>query len=379
MNRSLLISLGVSLVLLFPQAAPVGQTLSEESHICVEADTGMVLAEKNADVRRPPASMIKLIMLLMVVEGMDCGTWSPETPIPVSEKAQRMGGTQVYLNAGEQWPLEHLMKAVAVASANDAAMAVAEGLWGSEEAYRDAMNRRAGDLGMTNTRFFSVHGLPPDKGEEFDQTTARDMAILGRACAGHARLMAWVKLKEFQFRPEQTIEYNTNKMLWRMDECDGMKTGFIRASGYCVTATAKRGDTRLIVVIMGSPNSKGRFELAKTLLEKGFEQVQRVRVAEADKPISNPIRVTHGTIPEVQLHARGDVWVTIRPEQKDALRLVFDSPSLLEPPITPGTEVGEMWVELDGKALAATTLYVADNVGLDLWDAITSGAKAGKQ
>lgn len=355
-----------------------GQTLPPESFICVEADTGTVLAEQNADERRPPASMIKLIMLLMVAEGIDNGVWPAEKLIPVSEKAQHMGGTQVYLEAGEQWPLEHLMNAVAVASANDAAMAVAEGLWGSEEVYREAMNRRAAELGMTNTRFFSVHGLPPDKGEEFDQTTARDMAILARACAGHARLMSWVRQKEFQFRPAQAIEYNTNKMLWRMEECDGMKTGFIRAAGYCVTATAKRQDTRLIVVIMGSPSSKGRFELAKTLLERGFEQVQRVRVAEADKPVSKPVPVAHGTTPEVRLHARNDVWVTIRPEQKDALRLVFDSPNRLEPPITPGTDVGEMWVELDGKTLAATTLYVADNVGLDLWDALTSGTAPGQ-
>lgn len=374
MLRCLRVFVGGVLAVAVWQQAIEGQVLPAESFICVEADTGAVLAEQNADERRPPASMIKLIMLLMVAEGIDNGVWPADKLVPVSEKAQHMGGTQVYLEVGEQWPLEHLMTAVAVASANDAAMAVAEGLWGSEEGYRDAMNRRAAELGMANTHFFSVHGLPPDKGEEIDRTTARDMATLARACAGHARLMSWVCQKEFQFRPDQAIEYNTNKMLWRMEECDGMKTGFIRASGYCVTATAKRGDTRLIAVIMGSPSSRGRFELAESLLERGFEEVERVRVAEANKPVSEPIPVVHGTMPEVRLHARDDVWVTIRPGQKDALHLVFDSPNQLDPPIAPGTDVGEMWVELDGKMLAATGLYVAENVGLDLWDAITSGA-----
>ena len=355
-------------------ATAIAAELPEQSYICVEADTGAIVSEQLADLRRPPASMIKLVLMLMVAEGIDSGQWTPETMVPVSDKAQHMGGTQVYLNAGESWPLEHLMKAVAIASANDAAMAVAEGLWGSEEAYRDAVGKRTAALGMTNTRFFSVHGLPPDKGEAIDETTARDMATLARACTRLPRLMSWVREKEFQFRPGQAIDYNTNKMLWRMEECDGLKTGFIRAAGYCVTATAKRNDTRLIVVILGSPNSNGRFALAKSLFEEGFSRIRRVRVAQGGQPVSQTVPVPCGSMPLVQLHARQDLWVTVQPAQESALQVVFDAPPTLAPPIAQGTDVGEMWVELDGKALASTPLYVAENVKMDLWSVIAAAA-----
>ena len=221
------------------------------STICVEAETGMVLAEENAAIVRPPASMIKMIQMLLVTEGLYKNSWTLETPIHVSLHAQKMGGTQVYLEAGETWTLGELMPAIAVASANDAAMAVAEGLWGSEEKYLEAVNARAKELGMASTEFHSVHGLPPDAGEEPDGTTARDMATLGRACVAYPYIMRLVGAKELQFRPEEAIKHNTNKLLWRMEDCDGIKTGYIRASGFCVTATAQRDGIRLIGVVMG--------------------------------------------------------------------------------------------------------------------------------
>ncbi len=206
------------------------------SVICVELDRGLVLYEEHADIKRPPASMIKLMLMLLVAEGYGRGDWTHDTAIPVSALAESMGGTQVYLNAGESWPLGELMRAVSVASANDAAMAVAEGLWGSEAKYLRAANARAGALGMKDTVIHGVHGLPPDNGEDFDQTTARDMAVLAAMCAKEPEIMGLVGQKELQFRPKDATKFNTNKMLWRMDDCDGMKTGFIRAAGFCVTA-----------------------------------------------------------------------------------------------------------------------------------------------
>jgi D-alanyl-D-alanine carboxypeptidase (penicillin-binding protein 5/6) len=244
--------------------------------ICIDVDTGRILFQQEADTPRVPASLVKMMQLLLVAEGLEAGRWTPEQVITVSAKAQGMGGTQVLLAAGETWPLEHLMQAVAVASANDAAMAVAEGLWGSEAEYLRVMNVRAAELGMTNTEYHSVHGLPPDRGKEPDVTTAGDMARLALTCVCHPRILGWTCLKELKFRPEGAIHYNTNKMLWRMPDCDGLKTGYIRAAGFCVVATAKRGNIRLIGVVLGSNSKYGRFNFAEEMLDNGFATMQKV-------------------------------------------------------------------------------------------------------
>ncbi|HNR29497.1 MAG TPA: D-alanyl-D-alanine carboxypeptidase family protein [Candidatus Hydrogenedentes bacterium] len=344
-----------------------------ESRICVEASTGLVVAEQHADIKRPPASMVKLVMMLLVAEGLDAGVWREDMEIGVSAHAQHMGGTQVYLEAGQVWPLDRLMQAVAIASANDAAMAVAEGLWGSKEQYLEAANRRAAELGMVDSTFNSVHGLPPDRGMPFDETTARDMATLARECVKHPRLLAWTREKELEFKPGQAISYNTNKMLWRMPECDGLKTGYIRASGYCVTATAARGDTRIIAIVMGSPRFNERFQTAKTLLETGFAQVRRVKVADIGQPVATGAAVEHGMVARTPLYPLESVWVVVPPDREQDLRVILDYPPRLAAPLKAGDVVGELWVELDDKRLGDTLLYVAEAAPLDLWSAVTAG------
>lgn len=247
------------------------------SVICIDAETCRVLFSQNADLPRPEASLVKLMQLLLVAEGLEAGKWTLDQAIPVSAKAQGMGGTQVLLAQGETWPLGHLMHAVAVASANDAAMAVAEGLWGGEAEYLKAMNVRAAELGMKNTVYHSVHGLPPDKGEEPDQTTASDMALLGQNCVRHAQILDWTSTKEFQFRPGGAKFFNTNKLLWRLNDCDGLKTGYIRAAGFCVVATAKRDNQRLISVVLGSVSKYGRFNVAEKAIEDGFQVLAKIK------------------------------------------------------------------------------------------------------
>mgnify|MGYP005854225315 CR=1 FL=1 len=246
------------------------------SLICLEAETGHVLFEQNSTLRRPPASVLKLMILLMVDEGIERQSWTLNTPIHVSARAQHMGGTQVYLEAGETWELEALAEAVAIASAKAAARARAEALWGSAAAYLRAAHARAHALGMVDTEFHSVHGLPPDEGEAFDQTTARDMAQLARACVARPRLMAWVHQRTLQFREEAPLYYSTNKLLWRMPECDGLKTGYIRAAQFCIAATARKDGVRLIAIVLGAPSSESRFREAASLLENGFGRVRRL-------------------------------------------------------------------------------------------------------
>jgi D-alanyl-D-alanine carboxypeptidase (penicillin-binding protein 5/6) len=326
-----------------------------------------VLAESNADYLRPPASMVKLLQLLLVAEGLKGGTWTLETPISVSEHAQHMGGTQVYLKAGEVHRLAELIPAVAVASANDAAMAVAEGLWGSEQAFLARMNARARELGMTNSEFSSVHGLPPDKGEQPDRTTARNMAALARACVREPVILEWVNQKEFQLRPDQAIHYNTNKLLWRFEGCDGLKTGYTRAAGFCAAVTAQREDLRLIAVVMGFPSNSGRFKLADQLLEDGFARLCRVRVATRGEAVEPPIAVDNCETRFVRLAVIRDLWVNVKAEDVARLKVAATMPPRLQAPVRAGTIVGEIQAELDGRKLAGVPLTVPDDLAETSW------------
>lgn len=243
------------------------------SRFCIVAETGQVLIEENADLVRPPASMVKLMTMLLAVEGIEAGRWRLDTPIYISANAQRMGGTQIFLKAGQTWPLEKLLQAMAVASANDAALAVAEGLFGGKYACLSAMNRRAQELDMDATQFNSVHGLPPDKGEQPDRTTARDMAKLARECIRHPLMLQLTSLREMSLGENSAVATNTNKLLLQMEGCDGLKTGYIRAAGFCLTATAVRNGTRLITVVMGANSNSNRFALTQELMETAFAAI----------------------------------------------------------------------------------------------------------
>lgn len=330
------------------------------SAICVLADSGLPIREYNAEEIRPPASMVKLMQMLMVAEGLEEGLWTLDKEIAVSEHAERMGGSQVYLAKGETWTLGDLLAAVCVASANDAAMAIAEGLWGSKEEYLKAMNARAEELGMTSSEFHSVHGLPPDPGEKPDETCARDMAILGRHCVQQPLIMEWVGQKELTFREGEAVHYNTNKLLWHMEECDGLKTGYTRAAGWCLTSTAERDGIRVVAVVMGCESARGRFALAQAVLEEGFRECERVRLVAKGAPVEPAIAVQNCETTATCLAACDDVWVTIPKARKSELKLMTETPAVLRPPVDTGERLGELRVALGEHVLAKTALTVPD-------------------
>lgn len=337
------------------------------SYLCVVSDSGMVLAEQNADQQRPPASIIKMFQLLLVVEGLQRGAWTLETPITISEHARNMGGTQVFLNTGDTWPLGQLMEAVAVASANDAAMAVAEGLWGSEEAYKEAMNKRAAELGMAHSSFRSVHGLPPDKGEEADQTTARDVARLASECVRHPQILAWTSLREIEFPPGKGTKENTNRLPATVPGCDGLKTGYTQAAGFCVAATAMRDHIRLIAIVMGHPNSKKRFALAGELLENGFKQVERVRFLTAGQPIGDPTPVHNCATQQIRLTALHEAWAIVRTGEAAKAETVVRLPDRVYAPVRAGTPVGEVHIRLGDLVLCSVPLVVPQDLEAAGW------------
>ena len=330
----------------------------EVSAFSMEAETGLVLFEHNADAVRPPASMIKIMQMLLVAEGLERGDWTLDTPIEASRHAQRMGGTQVFLYQGEVHSLDALMTAVAVASANDAAMAVAEGLWGSEEAYLARTNERARELGMTRSEFHSVHGLPPDRGEKPDQTTARDMAILAQACVKFPQILTWTSTVDFEFRPGEGRKYTTNTLMRRMPECDGLKTGYIRSARFCITATAERNGVRIISVVMGHSDKRERFDLAERLLREGLDGVRKDRVVIRGVTPAPEIRVANSETSTATLEFSEDVWVTALRSDWDRLSVVLDLPEELRAPMEANTEVGEVRVELDGRVLSQAPIFL---------------------
>ncbi|HQE84823.1 MAG TPA: D-alanyl-D-alanine carboxypeptidase family protein [Candidatus Hydrogenedentes bacterium] len=330
------------------------------SAICILADSGLTICEHNAEELRPPASMIKLMQILMVMEGIEAGQWSLDTIINVTEHAERMGGSQVYLGKDEEWKLSDLIGAVCVVSANDAAMAIAEGLWGSEEEYLKAMNVRAKELGMTLSEFHSVHGLPPDKGEQVDKTCARDMAILARHCVQYPLLMEWVGQKELTLREGDPVQYNTNKLLWRMEECDGLKTGYTNAAGWCLTSTAERDGIRLIVVVMGCKTSGSRFTLTEAIFQEGFQESERFRVLAKGDTVDPEISVQNCEKAVTRLAASEDVWVTVPKRSKAGLKLMTETPAELRPPLEPGETVGQLQVAFGDQILARTPLLLAE-------------------
>ncbi|MBX7254961.1 MAG: D-alanyl-D-alanine carboxypeptidase [Candidatus Hydrogenedentes bacterium] len=337
------------------------------NYIMMVADTGLVVDEYNADEPHAPASMVKLMLMLLVTEGLESNKWTLETPIKISTDAANVGGTQVELRPNETWSLDQLMTAVAVASANNAATAVAEGLWGSIDKYLEAANARAKELGMNSTEYHSVHGLPPDKGQLSDLTTARDMAHLAEACITKAQIMTWVGVKEFSLRPEEAPKPNTNKLLFSLEGCDGLKTGYTRAAGFCLTATAVRNGVRLITVVMGCPVLSQRFEVARVLLDQGFSTVRRERIIAKGDLIEPAVPVGNAKIDSLQLAAGEDVWVIAKETDLKQVKLVAEHPERLVAPLDAGAVAGTVKVELAGKPIGESPLLVPSTVEEPGW------------
>lgn len=262
------------------------RVLSEDPYkgaIVLNAASGEVVFEDNADTMGYPASMVKMMDLLLILEGINKGHMSLQDKIVVSAEAARMGGSQVYLKEKEVTTVEDLLYALMLQSANDAAVALALHYKGSKEAFVELMNRRAEELGMKDTVFHSVHGLPPGRGQLPDVSTARDMAKLGRALLSHPEALNYTSMKKRLFRPDAPkpfIMRNHNHLVGRFEGCDGLKTGFFWAAGFSITATATRNGARALVVIIGSTSSKVRDIKASKLLSESLARL------EADRPMT---------------------------------------------------------------------------------------------
>ncbi len=242
--------------------------VAAKSAILMDYETGRVLYEKNADEALPPASVTKIMTLLLAMEAVDSGVLKLDGMLTVSEYAASMGGSQVYLEAGETMSVEELIKCIVIASANDAAVTVAEAVAGSETAFVARMNERARELGMKNTNFENVTGLDDDTVNHV--TSARDIAIMSRELMKHELIFKFSKVWMDTIRSGSFTLTNTNRLIRFFDGATGLKTGSTAKAGFCISATAERNGLHLIAVIMGAENRDSRNESAKTLLSYGF-------------------------------------------------------------------------------------------------------------
>lgn len=256
------------------------------SALVIEADTGKVLFEANADAKVYPASVLKLMDLYVILDRIEQGALKLDEMVQVTPEASKTGGSQVYLDPKEQFPVEDLIYALMVQSANDAAVALATHIGGSKEGFVALMNQKAQELGMKNSKFHSVHGLPPSEGQEPDITTARDLALLCRSLVKRPEALKYTGTQSKGFRDEKFIMRNHNKLLGQVAGCDGLKTGYYQAAGFSIAATAKKGGVRIITLVMGSKDRKVRDAKAVELLAKGFTIIPpRPELAgEASKP-----------------------------------------------------------------------------------------------
>jgi D-alanyl-D-alanine carboxypeptidase (penicillin-binding protein 5/6) len=258
-------------------SAPRRNSIAQDPYlgaIVVEATSGRVLFEQHADAKGYPASVLKLMDLLIILEKIEQKQLSLQDTVPVSSKAAQTGGSQVWLEPRESFPVEDMLYALMVRSANDVAVALAEKVGGSTEGFVELMNQKARALGMTSTTFHSVHGLPPARGQEDDVTTARDLAILCREVLKHPDALRYTSTRDRMFRPnagKKSVRMQThNHLLGHLEGCDGLKTGFIDKAGFSIAITALRNGQRVVVIVLDSLDRKVRDQKASELTAKGF-------------------------------------------------------------------------------------------------------------
>lgn len=243
------------------------------SALVVEADSGKVLFSDNPEATVYPASVVKLMDLLIILERIAQGQTRLDEMVQITPEAAKIGGSQVYLDPKEQFTIEELLYALVVQSANDAAVALAIHISGSKEGFVALMNQKAAELGMTKTQFFSVHGLPPSMGQQIDRSTAGDLALLCRALVARPEALQYTGTKERGFRNNSFMMRNHNHLLGQVVGCDGLKTGFFEAAGFSIAATVQRNGNRVIAVVMGSKGRKVRDAKAAELLNRSLAQL----------------------------------------------------------------------------------------------------------
>jgi D-alanyl-D-alanine carboxypeptidase (penicillin-binding protein 5/6) len=332
------------------------------SALLIEADTGQVLKAFRQRERVIPASLVKMMTTLITLERVKEKSISLRDTITVTKKASRIGGQQVYLKQGEKFSLNDLLKAVAISSANDAAYAVAEHVAGDAGIFTQIMNERARQLGMTDTNFVNVHGLPPGRRKPPNKTSARDMAKLARALLKFPIVTQWGKTKRAPFRNGKFILTNTNRLVGRFRGLDGLKTGSYRKAGYSIVATAKQKDLRLIAIILSSGHPRRRFSEAKRLLAWGFANFRWYDGQKSEKKTSYTVKVKRGQKTIIHLRSKSKFRRLFRRGQEKNISVRKEIPASVAAPVQAGQQVGRLVYELHGKKVGEVLLAAGESV-----------------
>ncbi len=327
------------------EAADNFLNIEAESAILIEQSTGKVLYEKNANEQLRPASVTKIMSILLIMEALDSGKISLDTKISCSENAASMGGSQIWLDETETLTVDEMLKAICVVSANDCVVAMAEHLAGSEEAFVEQMNNRAKELGMNNTVFKNCHGID----EDGHLTTSYDIALMSRELLkNHPSITNYTTIWMDSLRDGKSELVNTNKLIRTYEGATGLKTGSTSLALYNLSASATRGDLSLIAVVMKAPSTKIRFSSAKTLLDYGFNTYNFEKLAEKGSVLQS-VNVAKGTKNQINLVFENDSGALVKKGASSNLEQTVNINENITAPIHQGDVLGKVTFSLDGE------------------------------
>ncbi|MEC8693701.1 MAG: D-alanyl-D-alanine carboxypeptidase family protein [Pseudomonadota bacterium] len=337
---------------------PAAPQLQATGYLLIDATNGEVLVEQNADQPLPPASLTKMMTAYIAEREIAEGRISFDDKVPVSIKAWKTGGSRMFIREGTEVRLEDLLRGIVIQSGNDASVAVAEYIAGSEDVFADVMNQTAVGLGMTNTQFKNSTGLP----QEGHYTTAKDLGILAaRTIADFPKTYAIYKEKNFTYNGIR--QANRNSLLFRDPSVDGLKTGHTEEAGYCLVASAERDGFRLVSVVMGTASEKSREQETTKLLQYGFRYFSGQTVFAAGQPLPESARkVWFGESETVELAPTEPLYVTLPLGRESAIQATLDAPDTLDAPLEAGAIVGNVKIMLGERILAESPVAVAEAV-----------------
>jgi len=335
---------------------PAPPEVSAKNYLLVDVASGKVLAEKNADEKIEPASITKLMTAYIVYKEIEAGRLSMDDIVTISEKAWRMGGSRMYLEVNTKVPVHELLKGLIIQSGNDASVALAEHIAGTEDAFVQLMNQHAMELGMNDTHFVNSTGWPDAQ----HLTTARDIAKLAVAIIHESpEHYSWYAEKEYTYN--NIKQYNRNKLLWRDDSVDGIKTGHTESAGYCLVSSALRADMRVVSVVLGTDSEKARADVSQALLNYGFRFFESHTLYQQGAVLNRP-RVWGGEYETLEVGLDKDLAVSIPRGTYDELDATMDIDKNIEAPVAKGQKVGEVKVSLNGDLLETVPLVALETV-----------------
>jgi len=330
---------------------------NSKSLLLMEASSGKILYEKNSHQSLPPASVTKIMTMLLICEAIDNKEVSLDTKITASERAKSMGGSTIFLETNEVMSLDDLLKGIAVASANDACVAVAEHLSGSVETFVQKMNSRAKELGMKETNFVNCNGLD----DENHHSSAYDIAIMSRELLKHKIIEKYTTIWMDSLRDGKFQLANTNKLIRFYSGANGLKTGSTSKAGCCISATAKRDGMQLIAVVMGADNSKERFKAASELLDYGFNNYAVTNFGKKGSEVCK-VSVLHGKSEHISAITQSETTVVVNKQSKNEIKTHINIIDTIKAPIKKGDVIGEVILTLNGETLVKSNLIADRNI-----------------